>query len=202
MLNSAYQTVSNIVLTSKPLNILINSLVILKLFDILNNNNKYKYIYAIILTLVLVLILLFNEIQVFYFFFIIITELTSIYLVLLITINYTILTNHKKKYIFIILIPFLLYKTHNCYYWYFNLIPIVANQQPLLINFTYFQTSTFFYLTILFIIILTLIIINLLSINNKVTNKINILLLLKSIVNLINQIPTNVNLFINNILYK
>lgn len=78
----------------------------------------------------------------------------------------------------------------------------MSNQQTLLINFTYFQTSIFLYIIIIFIIILTLIIINILSVQNKTNNKVNILLLLKSIINLINQIPTNINLFINNILYK
>lgn len=116
MLNSAYQTVSNIILTNKPVNILINSLMIIKLFDILNNNNRYKYLHAVVLTLAMSILLLFNETQIFYFFFIIITELTSIYLVLLITINYTILNNQKRKHIFLVLIPFVFYKSYINYY--------------------------------------------------------------------------------------
>lgn len=116
MLNSAYQTLTNILLTNKPVIVLINILLLVKLLEVLSSSNKYRYLTAIALTLTIILLLVFNEIKLLYIFFIVITEVTSIYLVLMITINYNVLTNVKKKVISPIILVFLLYNSSVKYY--------------------------------------------------------------------------------------
>lgn len=204
MFNDIFKFLDTNFIFNKSIISLILLILNFKLITILNNNNKYKYVISFFITSLLLLIVMYKKTPIYLYFFIVITELTSLYLILIITININILQQYKNNIIIYLSLIYLVFiPTYNSQqYEYFNLYILINQYVSSLTPFNFILKSNYLLTIVILILVLTAYLIIILYKTNNITNKINILFLLTSVIGLINQIPNNLNLFTNTILYK
>lgn len=190
----------NYIISLTSIKVVFNIIIITKITYSLQSTNNYKYWSLLTSLIVIILINFFNKTQLYLFIFILLTELTSMYLVLVITLNVNSFkkkTNNWNRYLLIFLILNYYSFTHQYYYFDYYNVTYLSNFSGFLILFIHY-----YYLWIIFLILtLTVFILLLLNVSTE-SKKTNLIHLLSGLKNFINQIPLNLNLHSTSILKK
>lgn len=163
-------------------------------------SNKFKFLQIFSTLIILIYINFWTEIQTQLLIFLILTELTSLYLVLIMTLNFNQFKTHKTNvYSYSVLLLLCVNYSYIYNYEYFNYYTI--NYTNPFMYFLLILNPNIVFLLVYTIVFLTMFVLLFLSQKYR-TNSTNILMLWSAIGNYINQIPSNINLFSNPFLMK
>lgn len=197
MLNSIASSLIFIFLSVQTL---LNVLVVTYIIYHLQTNNQYKYLSIFFLLIILIFVNFYHELQLYLLVFLLLTELTSLYLILIITLNVNYFKLTSVRFLWVLPLLLCLGNTVEILkYTYFDFYGVSYtnnfNQFFFLFNSQYFLwvINLIFFLTILVLFILTPV---------SKTQKQNIFDIFSTLVSFVNQVPLNLNLFTNPVILK
>lgn len=173
--------------------LLLSVFLVVKLIYLIGTENRYKYITILSLLVVLIFLNFYQKIQTYLFIFLLLTELTSLYLVLIITLNTNYFKVSKASNMWVIgllVVAFNTVSTGQYHYFEFYTIYYTGSFN----QFLFILQAHYLAWIVLLIIFLTIFVLFLL-VPKVHTNKQNILHVFTTLVSFINQIPSNLNLF-------
>lgn len=180
--------------------LLLSIVLVVKLIYSVGTTNRYKYITILILLVTLILLNFYQKIQIYLLVFLLLTELTSLYLVLIITLNVNYFKVSKVSNTWVVGLIVVMFNTISSgQYHYFEFYAISYTGS--FNQFFFIFQSQYLIWTVLLIIFLTIFVLFLL-VPKVNTNKQNILNIFTTLISFINQIPTNLNLFSRPIILK
>lgn len=192
-----YIIIVTIILTN-----LISLVLVLKTWECSKSFNKYQFVSGFFYITLNSWLLLNENNNLFLFILVILTELTSIFLLTIILLNFITEKKVKKNFSIWWLVSLIFLTTNTLSYTYFNYYASLYSQTNPLINFTYVCYTIHIYTIFWFIVILTWLILLLLHTIKKTPNNYNILYLWSSTKTFINNIVDSLNILCEPFLTK
>lgn len=180
--------------------VVVSLFLLIRIVYILSTNNQYKYINIFLSLLVLVYLNFHQKIQLYLLIFLVLTELTSLYLILIITLNVNYFKPNKINYLWVVPLFVIFFDvtelTGYIYFSFYNVSYTTTFSQ-----FFFLFNDYYFIWVINLIVLLTCFILFILTPVSK-SHKQNIYNIFSTLTGFINQVPLNLNLFTNPFIIK